>query len=337
MVSVIVPVYNGAAMVEQCLRSILNQTITELEVIVVDDGSTDDTNAICERIAQEDPRVSLIRQKNSGVSVARNKGIANANGEYIAFVDADDYLPKNGVELMLAAMDDDTDWVVGSYQAFRRGYSRKIMRENRRFSATMVRESFEDFDAFMNTVWAKLYKKNIIQQYGLQFDNQLPYSEDNVFNLEYCKRARNTALIEGVVYCYRLGGIASSIKYHPQWNKYCLLLMHAYDKFFEGNALISSQYYKKKISTQITSSFAHYMLHCARQEKDHKIAETLQMYAPFFQKDAIDEFDFSPRMAKAITDNDVNGIKGAMFCQMGLRLIIRKMKILFYQWFKKRL
>lgn len=336
MVSVIVPVYNGAEMIEQCLRSILNQTCTEIEIIVVDDGSMDNTNAICQKIASEDPRVLLVTQKNAGVSVARNKGIANARGEYIAFVDADDYLPEKGIEMMLSAMRDETELVVGSHEAFRRGYAKKIIREERVFSSKMIREQFGGFDACLDTVWAKLYKKEIIDKYGLRFDNQLPYSEDHVFNLEYCKQIRNAVTISGVVYCYRLGGIASSIKYHPHWNRFCLLLMEAYGRFFDGNENIPAEFYESKICTQLSSSIAHYMIHCT-QQKNEKIKETIVMFEPYYQRISTERTGFSAKLARAIEAQDVKGIKREVFKQRGTRIIMRKAKIKYFQWFSMRL
>lgn len=337
MVSVIVPVYNGATMIEQCLHSILTQSYTDLEVIVVNDGSTDDTNAICERIAQKDHRVRLLYQKNAGVSAARNNGIAIATGEYIAFVDADDYLAENGLAQMLVSINTEVDLVIGSYEAYRKGFSQKILRESRCFSFEALREQFAVFDGLLDTVWGKLYKKEIITQHSIGFDEQMPYAEDHVFNLQYCKRIKNAMVISEVVYFYRLGGLASSIKFHPQWNRYCMLLMNAYGAFFDGSENVPNQFVKKKISDLIVGSVAHYVVHCSQNEKEKKIQETLALFAPFISKDTVDAQYFSPSMARAILTNDAKALQHAILRKLGIRIMLRKAKIKYYQWFNKRI
>ena len=91
-ITVIVPVYKAEQYLEVCIRSILNQTFKDIEIILIDDGSPDKCPAICDEYAKKDQRIKVIHQKNAGVAVARNEGIRNANGEYITFVDSDDYL-----------------------------------------------------------------------------------------------------------------------------------------------------------------------------------------------------------------------------------------------------
>ena len=337
MVSVIIPVYNGAAMIAQCLHSVLTQSYTDLEIIVVDDGSTDETYSICESIAHIDNRIHLLTQQNAGVSAARNNGIAHASGEYISFVDADDYLSQKSIELMVAAMSAETDLVIGSYTAFRKGFSQKIIRKPQRFSSQALREQFITFDGALDTVWGKLYKNEIIRQHSLCFDKQMPYAEDHVFNLQYCKRAQHATIISDLVYFDRLGGMASSIKYHPHWNRFCMLLMGAYGEFFDGADNIPLPFIKKKISDQITGSVAHYMVHCSHDEKDQKILETLTIFAPFIHRDIVDEQYFSPAMVKAILAKDVKSLQRAMTRSLGIRIMLRKVKIKYYQRFNKRI
>ena len=111
MVSVIVPIYNVEEYLEECLESIRNQTYTNIEVILVNDGSTDGSKEICERFCQQDNRFKLVTQENQGASVARNRGVKESNGDYIMFVDSDDVVKDNIVEVLLSYMKTDVDIV----------------------------------------------------------------------------------------------------------------------------------------------------------------------------------------------------------------------------------
>lgn len=109
--TVVIPLYNQQQYIEQCLKSVLNQNFKDIEVLVIDDGSTDDSFAICNRIAQSDHRVRIIHQENKGLSEARKTGIINCNTEYITFVDADDFILENAYEYALEAMEKNIDMI----------------------------------------------------------------------------------------------------------------------------------------------------------------------------------------------------------------------------------
>ena len=106
LVSIIVPVYNLEKYIEKCVRSLLQQTYTNVEIILVDDGSRDESGEICDRLASEDSRIKVIHKENGGLSSARNCGIENATGEYIMFVDGDDFISELMVEKLYVALKD---------------------------------------------------------------------------------------------------------------------------------------------------------------------------------------------------------------------------------------
>ena len=111
-ISIIVPVFNSEKTIERCLTSLINQSYFDIEIIVVDDGSTDRTARLIEKIAEKTSLVKYFYQENSGVSAARNLGISKSNGEYIMFVDSDDCLERNACELLISEYDVDIDFVI---------------------------------------------------------------------------------------------------------------------------------------------------------------------------------------------------------------------------------
>ena len=111
MISIIVPVYNVESYLKECLESIRQQTFTDFEVILVNDGSTDSSKEICERFCQQDSRFKLVTQANQGVSIARNRGVRESIGEYIMFVDSDDIIKANILDVLLSYMKADVDLV----------------------------------------------------------------------------------------------------------------------------------------------------------------------------------------------------------------------------------
>ena len=115
-ISVIVPVYNTAAYLSRCIVSLVNQTYSDLQIILIDDGSTDESGAIVDEWQTKDPRIEVYHQQNQGQSAARNVGLLHARGEYIAFVDSDDYIDSNYFSTMLQAADDTTDCVQTGYR-----------------------------------------------------------------------------------------------------------------------------------------------------------------------------------------------------------------------------
>ena len=127
MVSIIIPAYNAEKYIEQCIDSIISQTYKNIEVIIVNDGSTDNTLAICEKYAKEDKRIKIVKKKNEGVSKARNDGIKIATGKYIMFIDSDDYIDDDYIEIMHKnIVEKKADLVVSNYTRDKNGVKEKI-------------------------------------------------------------------------------------------------------------------------------------------------------------------------------------------------------------------
>ena len=207
-VSVIVPVYNGEKSIERCAGSILNQDYPELELILVDDGSRDRSWEIIQAIAAADHRVKAIHQENGGVSSARNRALAKASGTYVQFADVDDWLPMDATKMMVREMEaQSAELVVGDfYRVVDGNVSEKGSIEMggaltlQQYANAMM---LSPADLYYGVLWNKLYRRDIIEQYSIRMDENISYSEDMIFNLEYLLHVKSVAILKAPVYYYQ--------------------------------------------------------------------------------------------------------------------------------------
>ena len=207
-VSVIVPVYNGEKSIKQCSDSILNQDYPELELILVDDGSRDRSWEIMQAIASTDSRVKAIHQGNGGVSSARNRALAEASGTYVQFADVDDWLPMDSTKLLVRDMEEKAaELAVGDfYRVVEGNVSEKgSIQTGGTFSLQQYANEMmlAPADLYYGVLWNKLYRRDIIERYGICMDENISYSEDMIFNLEYLLHVNNVAILKAPVYYYQ--------------------------------------------------------------------------------------------------------------------------------------
>lgn len=191
-ISIIVPVYNTERFVSKCIESILGQSFEDFELILIDDGSTDQSGDICDKYATKDSRVKAIHQKNRGVSAARNRGLDVAQGNYLYFVDSDDYLESNALEIIYPYFfDSDIDMVCFGFQY--RDENSNLIRLNEYTQKVLIREElieefFKSPNRLNGSCWNKIFRKEKIS--ALRFDETVSYSEDWIFLFEaiYCCR-----------------------------------------------------------------------------------------------------------------------------------------------------
>lgn len=182
LVSIIVPVYNAEKYLNRCIDSILSQTMTDFELILIDDGSKDNSGRICDEYAEKDARVRVFHKPNGGVSSARNLGLDNAKGKWITFVDADDRCSCDYLEHLLSKVDDDTDLII-SYAVIcdSTGEKAEVYPEYR-VNANNFERLFVDSDMHWHTSpWAKLYRASIIYENSLRFNEMMHIGEDADF------------------------------------------------------------------------------------------------------------------------------------------------------------
>ena len=207
-VSVIVPVYNGEKSIERCAGSILNQDYPELELILVDDGSRDRSWEIIQAIAAADHRVKAIHQENGGVSSARNRALAEASGAYVQFADVDDWLPMDATKMLVREIEaQSAELVVGDfYRVVDGNVSEKGSIEMggaltlQQYANAMM---LSPADLYYGVLWNKLYRRDIIEQYSIRMDENISYSEDMIFNLEYLLHVKSVAILKAPVYYYQ--------------------------------------------------------------------------------------------------------------------------------------
>lgn len=202
-ISIIIPVYNSEKYIESCIESLIKQTYKEIEIILVNDGSTDNSQIICEKYVQLDKRIILINQLNGGVSEARNVGILHAKGDYIMFVDSDDYVDKTICEKLIS---EEADLVFCRYYNALNNNRQSIqipeLRKIKKIS-DIDSESFEILynNLIFNPPFCKLYKRELITEL---FRNGLNLGEDIIFNFDYIKNCSSLRFVDEALYYYQI-------------------------------------------------------------------------------------------------------------------------------------
>ena len=212
-VSIIVPVYNKEKYIRECVDSLTSQTYRNIEIILIDDGSFDSSWDIIKSYSYQDGRIIALHQNNGGVCSARNNGIKHASGKWISFVDADDSLPLNGIETMLAhAEENNVDLIIGNFTKIQ-GSNKVYIHE---YDDDIIdHDMWKRIDA--GRTWGQLYKSEIINKHDIRFIDGLAYSEDNVFLTNYSLYASSLEYISDSVYYYKIN--SDSVTFHPDRNK----------------------------------------------------------------------------------------------------------------------
>ena len=206
-VSIIVPVYNGEKVLPHCVESILNQDYKDIEIILIDDGSKDDSFKIISEYAKKDDRIVPVHKENSGVSSTRNMALDMATGDYIQFIDVDDWLPFDSTKMMVRAIEEEkSDLVVADFYRVVDGKSTK--KGSIRKGGIMTLGEYADrmlltpADFYFGVLWNKLYKKQIIDEYSIRMDENISMSEDAIFNLQYLEHTHLISILKSPVYYY---------------------------------------------------------------------------------------------------------------------------------------
>ncbi len=216
-VSVVIPAYNAEGTLQRMLDSVLGQTWQQMQVILVDDGSTDGTLQAARRAAENDPRLTVVAGESLGVSATRNTGLALCKGKYIRFVDADDTLPADSMEKMVRrAEQDGSDLVIGGYDQYfgeKRSYHNLAGRDD-----TVPCDGVMDHlcghanSYFYGVLWNKLFLRETVEREGCRFQEDLTWGEDFAFVMDYMAGVSRISFMNESLYHYRRTAGSTSVR-----------------------------------------------------------------------------------------------------------------------------
>lgn len=269
-VSLIIPIYNTEKELSRCLDSIQHQTYSNWECLLIDDGSTDSSGLICDEYKKLDSRFRVYHKKNEGGGAARNFGMKYAEGEFVAFIDSDDWIENIYLEFLLANINDDTDMVMchavfeypnSSVEALKvqpdiiicTGDNKTnyiLSSINRGYAKNILHEEI----GFLNTVWGKIYRKKVIEKASLEFLN-IGLNEDAIFNLYFFEKTRGFRIYNKILYhyCIRDSSAVHSFKenYIEIYNEY----LNEIKKFIKLYYRFEDRFKESYNSLVITSLF----------------------------------------------------------------------------------
>ena len=217
-VSFVIPVYNSEPFLRQCLDSIKDQTINEWELILVDNGSTDDSGTICDQYAAEDLRIQVVHQNNKGPASARNIGVRLAKGDWISFIDSDDWIEKNYIEILQGYFNDNYDLIFYAYDIVSENETKCILDKDavkaeiseshikileKQSIDTGLSKERTPVNKYRGQVWTKLYRREFLLKNELWARENLMRCQDVMFNLEVYGKAKQGVFVPEVLYHYR--------------------------------------------------------------------------------------------------------------------------------------
>ncbi len=220
-VSIIVPVYNTASYLSRCIESLVNQTYSDLQIILIDDGSTDESGAIADEWQTKDPRIEVYHQQNQGLSCARNTGLVYAKGEYLCFIDSDDYIEAQLVQMLVENTNEDVDYI-------QFGYKREDIHHQ------IIEENIPHGRYQLTSACLRLYKREFLLRHHLTFTPNILY-EDVVFSIQLWALHPNVMILGYSGYHYTLRETSITSKRNKAAEK--VLFSELHSKFREATSV----------------------------------------------------------------------------------------------------
>lgn len=275
-ISIIVPVYNCEKYIEKCIRSLINQTLKNIEIIFVNDGSTDNSEEIIKQYMKNDDRIKLINKINGGVSSARNLGISKSIGKYISFVDADDWCEKEMFKKLYdSAIKYNLDLTSTGYTVENEKGNIKNKYGLEEFLKGDQEEEISNIMSNIELGYSvmKLYKKNIIDNNNIKFSETLNFGEDAIFVLDYIRNINSIGVVEGYHYHYvHYKGVSLSKKYVHNINEFIELFWkkekEIYIKFPTYKIMRQNEGITEHIHSSIMRIYNNYRVGCKLSKAD---------------------------------------------------------------------
>lgn len=312
MISIIVPVYNAQNCLERCLLSIIRQSYTQWELILVDDGSQDESLKICKSYSNKDSRIQVIHTDNLGVSSARNTGIDNAHGEYITFVDSDDTIHP---DFLLECLYNKEDLIVTNYK-------KPSIIDSLHYKENHPKLVFQQ--SAIRPVWGKIFNRKIIKDHKIRFDTNIRFAEDTIFVLKYCLYIKTIEYVFMHLYEYEMPPYYAVFKYKTTLDEYIKILsilqeltLRLRSKSYDVDVLYAEnvnsicwpyiislysagcysykerKYYFRKFSNAITTK-----THWGLIKIFMPLSFLMETHAPFFMKDLLLRINFAIKKHK---------------------------------------
>lgn len=228
LVSIIVPVYNVEKYLKQCVDSLVSQTYQNIEILLIDDGSKDNSGQMCNKFAEQYAKVMSFHKANSGLGLTRNYGLERINGEYVTFVDSDDYLQQDAIQRLVDGLDDgQNDTVIGGFtkvtdegkELYTETYPEEVVDNGQVYSHLfnrMLGSNPDEHDSIKPSVWNALYSVKLIKTHNLRFVSERELiSEDIVWDSDYYRYSKSVKVITSSSYYYRYNPTSLSQTYKP--------------------------------------------------------------------------------------------------------------------------
>lgn len=308
--SIIVPVFNVEKYLSRCIDSILGQSFSDFELLLVDDGSKDASGSICDEYAKRDTRVQVFHKENGGVSSARNVGLDNAQGEWVYFVDPDDMLIENGLKIMYDCVCDDIDMVLAGFdEYFEDGTLKQPVSIRRKEllspseSVLICYEKYSRYFRYLGYLWIRLFRKKKINDNNLRFDESIAIKEDTLFIVQYLgKCSGKTIFTTEPVYKYYRHSTSVMTSLWEKWD----------DRY------ISSFYAIQKMLYSIKGSFPKEkkLIRVAKEEEINRYEDILKKQKKFGVE--------NKKMQKELYHDIIADIGNAFIARHKSRIVLSK-------------
>ena len=257
LISIVIPIYNAEKYLEQCLNSIKNQTYKNFEVILVNDGSIDNSESICKAFVESDTRFRYYLKANGGVSSARNLGLDNVKGDFITFIDSDDWIAENHLELLINSIKKtNSDIVVSCYKEFDNNidtYYTIVYTKQEKNLLNFEKMNRDDFltifpklmsiNVCFNNAVAKLFRKELVN--NLRFDTSIKYGEDLDFYFSLYLNVESVSYVDELTYVYRIHGDSTTSNFNQEYAEQELSIFKKMFKKIQEIGLPTIHYFNK--------------------------------------------------------------------------------------------